>query len=293
MRRQINFWMWSIREKLDLDKYHRIWNGITFFIGMFVILEIARLPIVEWIAERGFHYAILESKDTFFTQLSTSFIVISLTTILSSSTKQIYWSDKIELTLVKPMFSSFAAYATYTFASLLLSAYWCLIKSDKLYISFACSVLIMTSLTFKLIEVYFGNNKVKQTLEWYYEWLKEGKTEEYEETKEKMMTVMSKNMVENDFKEFFENFDFLYSMKEYESLCRVIEICLNYNRVLLEQILKAIWDQKREHSEYTNLLTELEFERVLNTMKEQKEISHSIMYCIGDIEKKMNEMRVG
>lgn len=286
--KSLNFHVWNIRKQLDLDNHHGILNIATYALGIGVVIVLARIMTItgwkEYLQLPDFSYL-----DALYTQLSITFIVISLTTILSSNTKIIYWTDKIELTLVKPIFSSFSAYATYIFACLTLSVIWTIKQDDLILISFGCSILVMTSLTFKLIEVYFGSSKVKQTLEWYFQWQMEYSEEEYKETSQKMIAVMTENMAENDFYEFFENFDFIYKLEQnYQRLYRVMEICANHNPVLLEQILKYIWDIKTAQSRYPKLL-EPGLVPTLSNMKSHVKDHYEIVNCITDIEEKIND----
>lgn len=244
---QKEYFVWDIRKRADVENRYVLFLVLEFGLG--IVFLLLSSMIIPWIAElpwivgheKGFEMNQLSGDmgraDVLLTQISITFIVISLTTILSSNSKAIYWTDMVELTLVKPIFVSFKAFSAYIFACLAWSSVCVLIKSDKVYIGFWSSILIMTFFTFRLIRIYFGNNKIKKEAKVYFEWMRMKDKEEYLIAQQKMIHVMSKNIMENDFSEFYVNFDFLCMEKEDVILSQVIQICGTHNEVLLENLV--------------------------------------------------------
>ena len=105
------------------------------------------------------------SFDILLSQISNTFIVLSLTAVLSTNVGYVYWIDIKDHKLVEPLFSCFIAIMTYLLTDLCFSVIvYLLNKPDSLFLSFLVSIILLIWLSYKMISVYFGRNRMKQKL---------------------------------------------------------------------------------------------------------------------------------
>lgn len=258
MIKKICFVIWTCRKKLDWDDNPKMMTILTYLLGL-ILLFLGRVGLGE--AAKCFPAFMsckdllgLNIEDMLYTQISITFIVITLTSILSSNVKIVYWMDKVELELINPVFTSFSAYTMYIFACLTMSFVWTLYAKEYVWLSFLLSIVVMSFLTLKMVNVYFGSNKVKQKMEWYFEWQKKNAKQEYEETLNKMIYITVKYSTENDIHSFFENMDFLYKHGEFETMHDVIKLTGANNIVIIEQLTKRLLEKEANLKTYENLL---------------------------------------
>lgn len=102
-------------------------------------------------------------------QISSTFIVLSLSSILSADVGNVYWQDIKDFKLIKPFLSCFFALTTYLITSMTLSIIGFFDGSLVLQISsFAFSVIVLIVLTVKMLSLYFGRDAIKKELRWEY-----------------------------------------------------------------------------------------------------------------------------
>lgn len=107
--------------------------------------------------------------NLFLTEVQVSFVVVSLSTVLSTSTKKVYWVDCFQYRLVSPRFFNFTALCSYILSSLILGAIWIVlgkIWSDTnayfgVILSFILSLLWMIVLSVSMIDANFGKEEIK------------------------------------------------------------------------------------------------------------------------------------
>ena len=264
--------IWDVRERIKLNE-HRILKAIfTYALALVLITIICMLLNYTGVwadnvvdkyfggNDMGFTY-----QDILFTQISVSFIVISLTTVLSSNSKVIYWADLIQMELVDPILTDFLAYSMYIFACLTASIYFVVEKSHYVVISFGISVVLMVLLTIKMITVNFESEHSRRKIEMYYDWIitkeKEEKSKLYKEMISSFANINVKYAQEKNVVAFFENFDFLYERfenkadelktecEELEMICLTIELLGRENDYFLWRIVSQI----KEEGKYSNL----------------------------------------
>lgn len=274
--------IWSCRCNPKINQHRRTKALLLYILGLLVIGGICTFLAYSGMWNNYMLEGYFESENSFtyqdvlFTQISVSFIVISLTTVLSSSAKVVYWIDKIELELVAPILTDFLAYTMYTFACLTASVYFVVKKSDFVYISFGFAILIMALLTIKLIGVYFESASLKEKISSYYDWISENGGALYEETKNTFAYVTVKYAQENNITAFFENIDFLYSKyeakknredasatDELDTICLIIRLLGREQKYFQQRILEPV----RMGEKYIDIKNRKEFIDALRVVK--------------------------
>jgi hypothetical protein len=107
----------------------------------------------------------LDIFDMYYTQISVSFIIISLVSVLTNVSKPVYWVDITQFKLIEPRHTAFIDFAAYIFGGLILSSIFIIFSSNYIIISFGFSILFMMALTIKMIGAYFGRDSVKVELQ--------------------------------------------------------------------------------------------------------------------------------
>jgi len=277
--------IWEIREKMQINQ-HRLLKALILYVlalGLMIIICSVLNGTGLWSDSAAQHYfdekCGFTYQDILFTQISVSFIVISLTSVLSADSKVIYWVDIIQMELVDPILTDFLAYSMYVFACLTSSVYFVICKSDYVYISFAASIIIMALLTIKLIGVNFESEAMRKKVDAYYDWIaQKGENDPiYKGMINTFVNITIKYVQEKDVTAFFENFDFLYKKfkekkkdqkgkGEVDSLCLIIELLGRENDFFLRRILEKI----DSDDGYIVLKGEAKFKSALNSMEGTK-----------------------
>ena len=111
--------------------------------------------------------------DFFLVEIQVTFIVVSLSTALSTQSKRVYWVDSFQYMLIKPKFTNFTALSSYILATLIVGIIWeimdrCL-KSFSgmmgIMASFMLSLVFMIILSMRMIGANFGEEAIKRELE--------------------------------------------------------------------------------------------------------------------------------
>lgn len=111
--------------------------------------------------------------DFFLVEIQVTFIVVSLSTALSTQSKRIYWVDSFRYRLVKPKLTNFTALSSYILAALSIGILWeildrCLPGFNGLLgvlVSFFLSLVFMIILSMRMIGANFGEEAIKRELE--------------------------------------------------------------------------------------------------------------------------------
>lgn len=107
--------------------------------------------------------------DLYIGQLSIAFIVVSVIGVLSSKNENLYWEDLIQYSLVNPIGSSIQSLAFYLFMTVLCSTIaLCTQRNTLFLIYFACVIVIMIWIVYKIMSVYFYRNFNKKQLQKRY-----------------------------------------------------------------------------------------------------------------------------
>ena len=111
--------------------------------------------------------------DLFLVEVQITFIVLSLATVLSTQTKQVYWEDMFQYRLIKPKFWNFTAITSYILATFIDGVI--IMIADKCFggfyftmgiiSSFLISLIMMSILSVRMIGANFGREELKKELE--------------------------------------------------------------------------------------------------------------------------------
>ncbi len=111
--------------------------------------------------------------DLFLVEVQITFIVLSLATVLSTQTKQVYWEDMFQYRLIKPKFWNFTAITSYILATFIdgviimiadkcMGGFYC---TMGIISSFLISLVLMSILSVRMIGANFGREELKKELE--------------------------------------------------------------------------------------------------------------------------------
>jgi len=110
-------------------------------------------------------------ENFYLVEVQVAFIVVSLSTALSASSKRVYWVESYAYRLVSPKLTNFTALSAYIIAALVDGLVWTLLErclSDSyvlgIMISFALAILFMIILTVRMIDANFGRDRIKKSL---------------------------------------------------------------------------------------------------------------------------------
>lgn len=99
-------------------------------------------------------------------QLSLTFITISVMSVLSDKSVIIYWENIAEARLIKPLFGCFASYTTYSITATVGAGISVILNNGLAFAVFFCiNILVLILLTLTMVNVYFGREEKKRTLE--------------------------------------------------------------------------------------------------------------------------------
>ncbi len=102
--------------------------------------------------------------DYYTAQLSITFISISVLSVLSDKSVNIYWANVSEDRLIKPTFSCFAAYTYYSIGATLGAGLGVVLNDGLIFAAFfLANILVMIVLTASMVDVYYGRDiKIKK-----------------------------------------------------------------------------------------------------------------------------------
>ena len=111
--------------------------------------------------------------EFFLVEVQVAFIVVSLSTALSTQTKRVYWVDSFQYRLVKPKHTNFTALSSYILATLVVGILWevldrcisSLSGAAGILLSFILSLILMIILSMRMIGANFGRESIKRDLE--------------------------------------------------------------------------------------------------------------------------------
>lgn len=214
--------------------------------------------------------------DLLLAQISNTFIVLSLTSALSTSMGTIYWVDIKEEKLVRPVLICFYALTVYLLTSMGISVFAYIFRDNcGLCISFLMSVLCLIILTYSMIDAYFNRERLRTKHRWEYCWISIlARSLELYNVLGLRMLVESGNLV--DYKKCKKDFDMMYTIeKEIEAKIQLLskfsegEICEQ-----VETMVRSSW-KKNSPEAIANQLDDFEFSR---SMKEQYSKNSMALY---------------
>ena len=111
--------------------------------------------------EHGLNFSI---PDILMTQISITFIITSLLSVLSSNSIVVFWEDVMARQLIYPKYTNFISLSGYLFASLISSFISLTLFKEYIVISFILSVIVAGYLSAKTIGIYYGKDEIKKQL---------------------------------------------------------------------------------------------------------------------------------
>lgn len=133
---------------------------VLFFLAVF--LPLPNFSILKKLADLGSENGL----TLYLSQLSFTFITISVMSVLSDSSNIIFWENIVDRKLIQPKWYCFYAYTTYSFATVLFGGMAALFGFSFLFmLLFIFDILVLMALTFSMIDVYFRHSEKAEMLE--------------------------------------------------------------------------------------------------------------------------------
>lgn len=238
----------SFRMQIKMNNFWRIilnivLEGLIVIIGCsllntfqrFVCSDLWNMEFVENIME------IIEPRTIFEQQLSLSFIILTLTAILSSNLKTILWTNQIEFNLKKPVFLGFIGYTSRIISNFVLTCVFIGLKSKFLYVNFLIFLITLIIFMYRLISINYDEDGCRRKIIMYFDWIKKVAADEdlkkveyennrkdfiveYENIKKDFIVESCKYVEENNIMNFKENILFLKEREEYETIVNILRL---------------------------------------------------------------------
>ena len=157
----------------------------------------------------------LNKYDMYFTQISVSFIIVSLVSVFSTDSNTVYGVHIVHYKLMKQKYFSFMDIAAYIMGCLLISTYCLIMNSNCIVIPFFLSIILLVILTKKMIGSYFGKESVKKELERKYKQAKDMNSDEYEKIKKEIVENTYRAIDLKNYQIIEENIELLMENMEY------------------------------------------------------------------------------
>ena len=154
----------------------KVWSVITIFIELILIILVGFG--CSCIIEKGYLEVLVKIFDrvdrtydgnmfgAYLSQISLSFIVVSITTVLSDKSRNLYWENLVEYKLVEPKYRGFYDCAKYSLVALVCSSVCFLVDSPSYFFaSFIINIIILVYLTNSILSIYFNIEKIKKKIE--------------------------------------------------------------------------------------------------------------------------------
>lgn len=137
-----------------------------------------------------------EALTLYLSQLSFTFITISVMSVLSDSSVVIYWENIVKKKLIEPVWKCFYSYTTYSFATVIFGGIAALMGLPLVFLAFfIIDIIVLMALTFSMIDVYFRHDEKAARLEREFGELvsyKEAPEDEIKQDYEKYLKITSK-----------------------------------------------------------------------------------------------------
>lgn len=252
--------MYQLKKKLGGMRSVEILVNILFQVFFFFVFWILynKIPGVKELFQQMKYKenCNLNEMDVIITQISTSFIIVSLTSILSSNSKIILWMDRIELELKEVNLGSFVAHTVRIFTCLLGSIALFIMADEYLYINFLLSIAVTLWFMVDLIRVNYDNRSTERKLEKHFDFIKNNREEawakdEYDAILRAFVSVTVKHMVELDMDGFYTNMGFLERKGEWETMTKISMTVQHENVFFLKDYFESVMQDKERAEKYT------------------------------------------
>ncbi len=105
--------------------------------------------------------------DFYLTQLSLTFITITVTSSMSDNGNIIYWENIAEKKLISPTWTCFLAYTCYSFITIFFTTFALFFDGHNalcFFIFFGINVVVLLLLTMNMVDVYYNRQEKKEKL---------------------------------------------------------------------------------------------------------------------------------
>ena len=237
---------------------------VTIFIYMGLpIVCILFLNYSEWNAYFSEVIAGISNHrvDIYLSQLSLTFITISLMSIFSDSNAIIYWENIVKRTLIEPPASCFKAYFSYSFIYLLFSTVVLVLRNDVgIGVFFVFNILCLFDLSRIMINCYYDpKRKKKKVVKDFIKKIEKANIESLQRNPENSSTEYT-----SEVKSVFEDFNYYINEAYTKGKYSDVKECLGVYGKLLAHVDSATvaakeftiidWYNEKTHQAYKNLV---------------------------------------
>lgn len=214
--------------------------------------------------------------DFFLVEIQVTFIVVSLSTALSTQSKRVYWVDSFQYRLIKPKFTNFTALSSYILATLIVGIVWeildrCLKNFGGMMgimASFVLSLVFMIILSMRMIGANFGEEAIKRELEdELRKRLQEQKITEHIGYDKGLRIPEVRELVQVTFQEIEE--------KKLDLVCENLDLLL---RLRFPHELKRCYDYAKKSLQSPEIMEEIDFSLMRKAVRDN-ESSFFFMDC--------------
>jgi len=141
-------------------------NFITIFciVILYLVLYFTDIGNANFVSN-VYNWLQTSSVDLFITQVTSSFLVISITTMLTTKGKMIYWEDTIHYMLINPPRMNLRSISDYCFFDVTISLIAIVCgKNGAVLVSFIFNLFFLICMTYKLLKIYFGKEEIQREL---------------------------------------------------------------------------------------------------------------------------------
>jgi len=157
----------KMEHKINIFRFYNI-----LLIGVIVVVYFCLNHLKRF--QPDIVYDIIIASETlatslFVTQITCSFLVVSVTAMLSTKGKTVYWDDTISYMLVNPPRTNLYAITNYCFFDIAVSFISLLINMPvAVVVSFSFNLIFLMCMTYKLLKIYFGVEMIQKEMQHYY-----------------------------------------------------------------------------------------------------------------------------
>ncbi|MCR4961006.1 MAG: hypothetical protein K6A74_06095 [Lachnospiraceae bacterium] len=214
--------------------------------------------------------------DFFLVEIQVTFIVVSLSTALSTQSKRVYWVDSFQYRLIKPKITNFTALSSYILATLIVGIVWeildrCLKNFGGMMgimASFVLSLVFMIILSMRMIGANFGEEAIKRELEdELRKRLQEQKITEHIGYDKGLRIPEVRELVQVTFQEIEE--------KKLDLVCENLDLLL---RLRFPHELKRCYDYAKKSLQSPEIMEEIDFSLMRKAIRDN-ESSFFFMDC--------------
>ncbi len=198
------------------------------------------------------------ATDCFYTEVSAAFITLSLSTVLTSESKRVYWTTMYEHRLINPFFTNFRTLSACVLAALTDGIIWFVVDKVSVYsgvvcifLSFVLVIFLLILLALRMIDANFGREQVKKELEDMLRRKKESRPFGYDIGKDqgenleevnKLVQVTIQEMEGKDIDLVVENMDLLSKLNYRNEISRLYKCA---KEVIGSEEVLAVLDFKK------------------------------------------------